>query len=160
MSSKILFTLVAQSCKEILLDCEISAHIQKTVKSLGDLTDRVWSQHSISPNTKIMVCMAFVIRSLLYCCETWTTYAHHIRTLERFHQKCLRISHFALKIKWQALVLDTVVLGLAAVPSIESLILLDLLRWSGHLVRLDDSRIQKKTVLWRDCFGEKTHWET
>ena len=106
--------------------------------------------------------MAFVIRSLLYCCETWTTYAHHIRTLERFHQKCLRISHFALKIKWQALVLDTVVLGLAAVPSIESLIILDLLRWSRHLVRLDDSRIKKNCslarLLWgKDALGDLTY---
>ena len=102
-----------------------------------------------------MVYMAFVIKSLLYWCETWTTYAHHIKTHERFHQKCLR---HILKIKWQALVPDTDVLGIAAVPSIESLILLDRLRWTGHLVRLDDTRIPNQ--LWRDCSREKTHWET
>ena len=138
--------------QKAILDCEISARIQKAAKSFGDLTDRVWSQHNISPNTKIMVYMAFVIRSLLYCCETWTTYAHHIRTLERFHQKCLR---HILKIKWQALVPDTVVLGLAAVPSIESLILLDRLRWSGHLVRLDDSRIPKQLFFGEIALGKR-----
>ena len=127
--------------ENVQLDCEISARIQKAAAAFGDLKERVWSQHNITPRTKIMVYMAFVIKSLLYCCETWTTYARHIKTLERFHQKCLR---HILKIKWQAKVPDTVVLELAGVLSIESLILLDRLRWAGHLVRLDDTRIPKQ----------------
>ena len=127
--------------QNVQLDCEISARIQKASAAFGELTDRVWSQHNITPRTKIMVYMAFVLKSLLYCCETWTTYAHHIKTLERFHQKCLR---YILKIKWQAMVPDTEVLERADVYSIESLILLDRLRWAGHLVRLDDTRIPKQ----------------
>ena len=129
-----------------LLDSEISARIQKASAAFGELTDRVWSQHNITPKTKIMVYMAFVIKSLLYTCDTWTPYAHHIKSLERFHQKCLR---HILKVKWQALVPDTDILDLAAVPSIESLILLDRLRWAGHLVRLEDTRIPKQLF-----FGE------
>ena len=93
-----------------LLDSEISARIQKAAVAFGKLTDRVWSQHNITPGTKVLVYMVFVITSLLYTSETWTTYAHHIKTLERFHQKCLR---HILKIKWQALVPDTEVLSLA-----------------------------------------------
>ena len=138
--------------QKVVLDSEISARIQKASKAFGDLADRVWNQHNITPRTKIMVYMAFVIKSLLYCCETWTTYAHHIKTLERFHQKCLR---HILKIKWQALVPDTDVLGIAAVPSIESLILLDRLRWAGHLVRLDDTRTPKQLFYGEIAVGKR-----
>ena len=129
-----------------LLDCEISARIQKAAVSFGNLSERVWSQHNITPATKVLVYMVFVITSLLYTSETWTTYAHHIKSLERFHQKCLR---HILKIKWQALMPDTEVLSIANVFSIDSLILLNRLRWAGHLVRLEDTRIPKQLF-----FGE------
>ena len=129
-----------------LLDSEISARIQKAAAAFGKLSDRVWSQHNITPSTKVLVYIVFVIKSLLYTSETWTTYACHIKTLERFHQKCLR---HILKIKWQSQVPDTEVLSLANVFSIESMIMLNRLRWAGHLVRLDNTRIPKQLF-----FGE------
>lgn len=95
-----------------LLDCKISARIQKAAAAFGKLTDRVWGQHNFTPSTKIMVYSAFVITSLLYTCETSSTYTH-IKTLEHFHQKCLR---HILKIKWHTFVQDTKVLLLAGVP--------------------------------------------
>ena len=131
------------------LDSEIAARIQSAAASFGNLSERVWRQHNITPHTKVMVYRAFVITSLLYTSESWTTYAHHIKTLERFHQKCLR---HILNIKWQAMVPDTEVLSLAGLPSIECLITLNRLRWAGHLVRLDDTRIPK--ILF---FGEIAH---
>ena len=128
------------------LDGEIAARIQSAAGSFGKLFERVWCQHNITPSTKIMVYRAFVISSLLYTSETWTTYVQHIKNLERFHQKCLR---HILKIKWQSMTPDTEVLALANLPSIECMIMLSRLRWAGHLVRLEDARIPKQLF-----FGE------
>lgn len=125
------------------LDSEISARIQKAADSFGKLEKKVWSQHGIKLHTKIMVYRAFVLSSLLYTSETWATYAKHIQTLERFHQKCIR---HILHIKWQSLTPDTEVLARTGVSSIESMIHLNRLRWSGHVVRLDDDRIPKQML--------------
>ena len=95
-----------------------------------------------------MVYRAFVLTSLLYSCETWSTYVRHIKTLERFHQKCLR---HILKINWQSFTSDKGVLAKTGIPSIESMILLSRLRWSGHQVRLGDDRIPKQIF-----YGELT----
>ena len=71
------------------LDSEVSSRIQKAADSFVKLEKKVWSQHGIKLQTKIMVYRTFVLTSLLYTSETWTTYARHIKMLERFHQKCL-----------------------------------------------------------------------
>ncbi|MEE8289810.1 MAG: reverse transcriptase family protein, partial [Nitrosomonadaceae bacterium] len=136
------------------LDVEISARIQKAAASFGKLVDKVWSQHNIKRSTKLLVYRAFVLTSLLYTSETWTTYVHQIKCLERFHQKCLR---HILKIKWQDMVPDTEVLAIANIPSIECLITLHRLRWSGHLVRLDDKRIPKQLFFGELCGGKRRH---
>ncbi len=35
--------------------------------------------------TKVAVYQAVCVTILLYSCEAWVTYSHHIRSLERFH---------------------------------------------------------------------------
>ena len=38
----------------------------------------------------VFVCKAVALSSLLYGCETWTLYRHHIKQLEQFHMRSLR----------------------------------------------------------------------
>ena len=102
------------------LDKEISSRIQKAAASFGNLEERVWKQRGISVVTKIAVYRAFVLTSLLYSAETWTTYARHVKQLERFHQKCIRR---ILGIKWTSFTPDTDVLSKANIPSISALLL-------------------------------------
>ncbi|XP_038058739.1 uncharacterized protein LOC119730017 [Patiria miniata] len=65
--------------------------------------------------------------SLLYACETSTTYSRHIRKLNHFHLSCMRK---ILRIRWQDKVPDTEVLKLAELPSVGALIVRAQLRWS------------------------------
>ena len=134
------------------LDEEISARIQKAANSFGKLEVRVWSQHKIKFETKVKVYSAFVLSSLLYTCETWTTYARHLKSLERFHQKCLR---HILKVTWQSLTPDTDILSQSGLPSIEAVIMLNRLRWSGHLFRLEDVRIPKQIFYGEVALGAR-----
>ena len=123
------------------LDKEIAQRISKASQSLGRLRTRVINHKNIKPETKIKVYKAVVLTSLLYGCETWTTYRKHIKQLERFHMRSLRsIMH----IKWQDRVTNLEVLDRAGLVSIETMIMKAQLRWSGHLIRMDSTRLPRQ----------------
>ena len=131
------------------LDSEVLLRIEKATKSFGALENRVWSDRNITLKTKIVVYMACVLTALLYSSETWTTYRKHIKLLERAHQKFLRR---VLNIRWDTFTPDTEVLSHAKVDSVESMIMRNQMRWAGHLIRMDDSRLPKRLF-----FGELKH---
>ena len=80
---------------------------------------------------------------LLYGCETWTVYQRHARTLNRFHLNCLRK---ILRIRWQDKIPDTDVLSRSNMMSIHTILMKYQLRWSGHVIRMEDSRIPKQLL--------------
>ena len=96
--------------REGSLDAEIHLRIQKTSVAFGKLEKRVWSDRTISLNTKISVYKSCILTTLLYSSETWTTYRRHLKWLERFHQKCLRR---ILRISWQTYTPDPEILFIA-----------------------------------------------
>ena len=125
------------------LDAKIHLRIQKASVAFGKLRERVWADRHITYNTKISVYRSCVITALLYSSETWTVHRRHLKLLERFHQKCLRC---ILNIKWQSKTPDTDVLVKAGCTSIESLITSNQMRWTGHVVRMDDDRLPKQLL--------------
>ena len=60
------------------------------------------------------------LTTLLHGAETWVTHHSHIRLLERFHQRCLRI---ILNIRWGDFVTNAYILEQAEIPSIEAMLL-------------------------------------
>ena len=127
--------------KDGTLDAEIHQRIAKASVAFGKLEKRVWSDHGITIKTKLCVYDATVVTALLYGSETWTTYRRHIKLLERFHQQSLRR---ILNIKWISNTPDTIVLEKAGSSSIEKRIILDQMRWAGHIVRMEDCRLPKR----------------
>ena len=118
--------------EECSFDNEISLRIEKASESFSGIEKRVYSQHGIKLDTKVMVYKACVWSLLLYASETWTLYKHRQRTLERLHQRCLRQ---ILCIGWRSYTPDTKVLERAGLPSIESMVEKGCLCWFGHIVR-------------------------
>ena len=77
---------------------DISSRLSKANVAFGRLNKCLWCNHGISIATKVAVYRAMILTSLLYGCEGWTLYRHHIQQLDQFHMWCLRkIAH----IKWQ-----------------------------------------------------------
>ena len=122
------------------LDAEIHLRIQKACVAFGKLEKRLWSDRGVTSKTKVCVYQTCILTALLYSSETWTTYRRHIKWLERFHQKCLRR---ILRIKWSSMTPDTVVLNRTDCLSIEAMIINSQMRWSGHIVRMEDDRLPK-----------------
>ena len=110
--------------------------LPKASSSFGGLSKRVWQSHSLRLSTKIQVYGAVVIPILLYGAETWILYRKQIRLLDRFHQRCLRS---ILGTKWQNCMSNEKVLT----PSIESILLQVQLRWAGHVLMMNATRMPK-----------------
>ena len=85
-----------------------------------------------------------MLPTLLYACETWTVYQRHAKRLNHFHTSCLRK---LLKIKWPDRILDTEVLKRAGMQSVHTLLKLAQLRWTGHVTRMPDERLPKKSSM-------------
>ena len=90
---------------------------------------------------QIKVNRAVVLTTLLYGCETWTTYQRHIK-LNHFHTTCLRK---ILSITGQKHIHDTEVLTLASLPGIYTILMQSQLRWTGH-VSIKDCHLSKKLL--------------
>ena len=130
------------SCK-VDLDAEIQACLHSASGAFGRLRTRVFDNRDIYINTKINVYKAIILPTLLYGSEAWTTYSRHLKSLEKYHQRCLRR---ILNIKWQDRRTNSSVLEEANVTSIESIIIKNQLRWAGHIVRMPMSRLPKKIL--------------
>ena len=86
---------------------EIDHRLSAANRAFGRLHKRVWRNKELRQETKINLYRAVVLSTLLYGSESWVTYSHHIRILERFHQRCLRT---ILQLKWWDYVSDITVL--------------------------------------------------
>ncbi|VDL91641.1 unnamed protein product [Schistocephalus solidus] len=92
-------------------------------------------------NTKLKIYKAVVLTIILYGAQTWTVYSIQARRLNHFHHSCLRR---ILKLRWQDRIPDSEVLERTRILSIRAMMRQVQLRWSGHLVRMDDERLPKR----------------
>ena len=122
------------------IDREVDNRLARANSAFGRLYKRVWNNKHLKKGTKISVYRAVVLTTLLYGSESWVTYRHHLRLLERFHQRCLRT---ILNIHWSDYVTNVEVLEQAEITSIEAMLLKSQLRWAGHVSRMEDNRLPK-----------------
>ncbi|XP_051667216.1 uncharacterized protein LOC127481693 [Manacus candei] len=94
------------------IDREIDNRLAKAYSAFRKLHKRIWQNKHLKKSTKISVYRAIVLSALLYGSKSWVIYRHHLRLLERFHQRCLRT---ILNIHWSDYVTNTSVLEQAAV---------------------------------------------
>ena len=81
---------------------------------------------------------AYIMSTLFYGAETWTTYAHQLKRLQSFHTRLLRKF---LGIKWQDKVTNLKILEKSGQKCIDTIIGMKRLKWLGHIERMDDQRI-------------------
>ncbi|KAJ3613399.1 hypothetical protein NHX12_019648 [Muraenolepis orangiensis] len=107
------------------------------------LRKRVFENRDLQAKTKILVYKAVVLPTLLYGSEAWTTYSRHLKALEAYHQRSLRK---ILRISWEDRRTNTSVLEEADIPTITATIAQNQLRWTGHVIRMPDSRLPKQVL--------------
>ena len=134
-------------------DEDVQRRVARAGVAFGRLTQRLWNEKDVKLSTKISVYKAVVISTLLYGAETWTVYRHHIRRLDQFHMRCLRL---IAKVKWQDMVPNTSVLEICGMMGIEALVTHCQLRWAGHVSRMADDRIPKMMLFGQLGSGERS----
>ena len=125
------------------IDDDIGNRLGKAGAAFGRLTKRLWDDHGIRLSTKIAVYRAVVLTTLLYGCETWTLYRCQILKLDQFHMRCLRK---IANIKWQEMIPNTSELERCQISGIEAFLMTAQFRWTGHVIRMEDDRIPKRTL--------------
>nr|VZI05676.1 unnamed protein product [Spirometra erinaceieuropaei] len=123
------------------IDDEVANRISKASQAFGRLQSTVWNRHGLQLSTKLKMHKAVILPTLLYRAETWTVYTKQARRLNHFHLSCLRRIP---RQNWQDRIPDTDVLERTGILSIYTMLRQMQLRWSGHLVRMDDERLPKR----------------
>lgn len=141
-------SLLSQNMK---IDLEVEHRIQAASVAFGKLWRRVFGDHDIRLRTKISVYKAVIIPTLLYGAEAWTVYRRHMQLLDMFHQRCLRR---ILRFHWSDRRSNVSVLQQTHMASVETMLKKLQLRWSGHVVRMDDSRLPKQLF-----YGQLEHYK-
>lgn len=131
------------------VDKEIEHRISRASASFGRLRQRIFDNRDLTRETKVRMYSAVVIPTLLYGAETWATTRRHIRTLEGFHQRCLRR---ILNVRWQDKRTNTSVIEAARSDFITVMIARQRTRWAGHVARMPDDRLPKQLL-----FSKLTH---
>ena len=86
-------------------------------------------------DTKLRVYQTLVLSVLLYAADTWILLSADVRTLDAFHQKCLRQ---LLGIRWYNRVQNAEVLQWTGLTSLSHLLSHRRISVFGHVARLDD----------------------
>ncbi|BHF71536.1 hypothetical protein SprV_0401459400 [Sparganum proliferum] len=123
------------------IDDEAANRISKASQAFGRLQNTVLNRYGLQLSTKLKMYKAVILPTLLYGAETWTVYTKQARRLNHFHLSCLRR---ILRVNWQDRIPDTDVLERTGILSIYTMLRQIQLRWSGHLVRMDDERLPKR----------------
>ena len=130
--------------------------------AFGRLSKRVFGNQNLTIHTNIAIFNAVVISTILYGCETWVPYRHHIRLLETFHIRRLQL---ILGLRWWHKVTHSEIRSRVGMLSIESMLLHRQLRWLGHVIRMPHSRLPH-CVLYgqlrlghRSVGGQKKHFK-
>nr|VZI42937.1 unnamed protein product [Spirometra erinaceieuropaei] len=99
------------------IDDEVANRISKASQAFGRLHSTVWNRHGLQLSTKLKMYKAVILPT------------------------CLRR---ILRLNWQDRIPDTKVLERTGILSIYAILKQMQLRWSGHLVRMDDERLSKR----------------
>ena len=144
-SFKYLGAWITCDCK---LDTELNNRICQAARSFGRLQNRVFKNHNLTLKTKMKVYTAVCLSTLLYGSEAWTLYARQTRALEAWHIKSLRC---ILGITWRDRITHEEIFRRTDSSSLETYLSRRQLRWLGHVIRMDDSRLPKQIL-----YGELT----
>nr|CAX83711.1 endonuclease-reverse transcriptase [Schistosoma japonicum] len=144
-----------------LVSEEISARIRKARLAFANLR-HLWRRRDIRLSTKGRVYCTAVRPVLLYGCETWPLRVEDTRRLLAFDHRCLRnISRTCWDLRVTNNEVRRRVLGNNG-KSVDEVMKLHRLRWLGHVLRMSEHRLPRRSMMtsigvgWKRVRGGQT----
>ena len=103
---------------------------------------------------------AVVLSVLLYGAETWSIKANHVKKLQSFHNRCIRMILGVTRYQqWKERITFKQLASASGMEeTIEDTLMLHGLRWLGHLGRMETDRIPKMLLFGEQEKKRPNHW--
>ena len=135
------------------MDVEINSRICKASSAFQSLSRILWYQRKIKTNTKVRILNSVILPTLLYGLESTVLLESHVRRLESFMIRCLRI---ILGISVREQKRHTTIRKMAKQQRISSILVQRRLRFLGHLSRMSNDRLPKQLLVSAPVGGKRT----
>ena len=124
-------SIISADCS---LDKEVSSRISKASRSFNSLCRVLWYQRRIKTRTKIRLFKSVILSTLLYGSETWAPLVTHVKRLQVFIMRCVRVILGVTR--WnQNQERNTELRAMAGMDRVEVMLMRRKLRWLGHVSR-------------------------
>ena len=130
------------------MDPDVEKRLSQASKAFGALRKSVFSDKNLSLCTKREVYQECVISVLLYGSECWIPLKKHLRKLDSFHHRCIRmILVISSKAQWQQRITNTELRRRWEDPrTISTGVRSRHLEWLGHLACMPNHRLPKTAL--------------
>jgi hypothetical protein len=127
-------------------DMDVEARLQKATTAFKRLYRGIWKRRDITLKTKFRVYRALIEPIALYGAESWTLTAGVKNKLDVFDNECVRT---ILGIKWNDRINNEELRERSKQEPLSEKAASRIIRWAGHVWRMDDSRIARRIERWQ-----------
>jgi len=141
---------------DVSMDSEVSRRISSALRAYASLKC-LWKLGGVTMDTKMKVFNASVVTVLLYGSEAWNADLFDISRMRACYMRCLRgIAHMHQVFR----IPSEKVLEKTFQPSLEEHMRRRRMRWIGHVMRMDESRMPKQMLCARLAKDKKKKYGT
>ena len=151
-------SIISEDCS---LDKEVSSRISKAPRNFNSLCRVLWYQSRIKTRTKIKLFKSVILSTLLYGSETWVPLVTHVKHLQVFIMRCVRVILGVTRWDQKR---NTELRAAAGLERVEVMLMRRRLRWLGHVARMEETCIPKCLVVSKlargkhSVGGQKRRW--
>ena len=130
------------------MDREVEKRIAQAARAFGALRKAVFLDKNLSLKTERAIYQACVLSVLLYGSESWTPLSKHLKKLNSFHHRCVRIilGITNLQQRTQRISAREILRRWGDIEPVSDRVLKRRLEWLGHLARMPDQRMPKAAL--------------
>ena len=141
------FTYLGSVVTRECTDEDVNTRIKLAGNAFGSLRKCLFSSSQVSYKVKGLVYCALILPILLYGAECWSLTDFFLRKLRNFHHRCLRAMCRINRLHTRVHKITNVeLLKRLSLLSIDTYFSKKQLRWAGHVVRMQWSRLPRKLL--------------
>ena len=130
------------------IDSEVERRIAQASRAFGALRKAVFLDKNLNLKSKKAIYQACVLTVLLYGSECWTPLRRHLKKLNSFHHRCVRIIlGISNQQQWaQRISTREILRRWGDTEPVSNKVTRRRLEWLGHLARMPDQRMPKSAL--------------